>query len=306
MRVKGADDMRMKEVCERTGLTDRAIRLYVESGLVTPRQESNYMGRRSLTFCEEDVRVLEAVATLRRADFSIADIIRMQQCPDSLPDIVADQRRRLAQEIATKESILRSLKQYDVHTQKDYCDLAAAIANSASRNSIPKEDSRMNLKELKRIIRKRLPSVIALVFLLSLAFRTAFAEIIIGTGGKYTMQYQWDAAAIGEHAVLLLSVVALLGGVVTLLVYLAGGKRYCSIIAVAFCAAAVACLLFLPSADVQKLYSLEFLTYRYSAGPLYYYKIPAFIIKAVKYVPIIVGAALSYMGYVLDQPIEEG
>jgi len=37
MSPKGADIMRIKEVCERTGLTDRAIRLYMENGLVSPK-----------------------------------------------------------------------------------------------------------------------------------------------------------------------------------------------------------------------------------------------------------------------------
>ncbi len=57
--------MQIKEVTARTGLTDRAIRLYIENGLVRPRQEFNYAGRRSISFDEEDVRTLEAVATLR-------------------------------------------------------------------------------------------------------------------------------------------------------------------------------------------------------------------------------------------------
>ena len=304
--------MRMKEVCEKTGLTDRAIRLYMENGLVVPRQESNYMGRRSFVFSEEDVRVLEAVATLRRANFSIAEIAQMQQLPESLPDIIDKHRQRLVEEIATKENILRSLKQYDAHMQMDYCDLADAIANSASRNSIPKEDSRMNLKEFKRIIRKRISSLIALVFLLlalcntvSLTFRTAFAEIMIGTGGTYTMEYNWDVSAIGKHAVLLLSVVALLGAAVALIIYLSGGKRCWSLVSAACCALAVGFLLFMPAADEQKLYTLEFLTYRYSAGALYYYKMPPFIIKAVKYVPIVTGAALSCVGYALDKTAEE-
>ena len=65
--------MRIKDVCERTGLTDRAIRLYMESGLVVPKQDYNYMGRRSISFSEEDVRILEAVAILRRAEFFLAD-----------------------------------------------------------------------------------------------------------------------------------------------------------------------------------------------------------------------------------------
>ena len=95
--------MRIKEVCERTGLTDRAIRLYMENGLVSPKQETNYMGRRSYIFSEDDVRILETVATLRRADFSIADILQMQASADSIPEIVSVHRQKLARRSRQKK-----------------------------------------------------------------------------------------------------------------------------------------------------------------------------------------------------------
>ncbi len=63
--------MRMKDVLARTGLTDRAVRLYIENGLLSPRQESNYAGRKSIDFSEEDVETLEVIATLRKSGFSL-------------------------------------------------------------------------------------------------------------------------------------------------------------------------------------------------------------------------------------------
>ena len=91
--------MRIKEVCERTGLTDRAIRLYMENGLVAPRQEYNYMGRRSISFDEEDIRVLEDVATLRQAGFSIADIRLMLESPLNISKAVRVREEELEKEI---------------------------------------------------------------------------------------------------------------------------------------------------------------------------------------------------------------
>ena len=35
--------MKIKQVCEATGLTDRAIRYYIEEGLVAPAYTENYM-----------------------------------------------------------------------------------------------------------------------------------------------------------------------------------------------------------------------------------------------------------------------
>ena len=57
--------MKIKQVCELTGLTDRAIRYYIEEGLVSPAYTENYMGRRAYDFTDEDVAALNHVATLR-------------------------------------------------------------------------------------------------------------------------------------------------------------------------------------------------------------------------------------------------
>jgi rod shape-determining protein MreB len=68
----------MKEVCDKTGLTDRAVRLYIENGLLSPNQESSYSGRKSISFSAEDVEILQNIAVLRKAEFSLADIRDMQ------------------------------------------------------------------------------------------------------------------------------------------------------------------------------------------------------------------------------------
>ncbi len=47
--------MKMKEVIERTDLTDRAIRLYIENGLVSPSCSESYAGRKNIEFSAEDV-----------------------------------------------------------------------------------------------------------------------------------------------------------------------------------------------------------------------------------------------------------
>ena len=305
--------MRIKEVCERTGLTDRAIRLYMENGLVSPKQESNYMGRCSYTFSEEDARILEAVATLRRADFSIADIVKMKESPESLPNIVARHRQKLAEDITAKQNILASLKQYDAQAQNDYYALAHAISTSASRNSIPKEDSGMNFKDFKAMLQKRIPALIALVLMLLSVFyvsvlgiRTAFANVSVAQGGGHAIEYQWSLAAVVEHWEILLAAVALLGGVAALIVYLAGGKRYWLIVLGALGAASIVCLLLMPAADRETCYFFEFLAYRGSFVWQIFANVPEIIVKAAKFVPIVVGMALSAVGFVLDrQPDQE-
>ncbi len=71
--------MKMKEVLLQTGLTDRAVRLYIENGLLTPNNEKSYSGRNSYDFTEEDVAVLQQIALLRKAEFSPEQIKLLQQ-----------------------------------------------------------------------------------------------------------------------------------------------------------------------------------------------------------------------------------
>jgi len=270
------------------------------------------MGRRSYIFSEDDVRILEIVATLRRAGFSIADILQMQASADSIPDIVSVHRQKLAEEIATKENILRTLRQYDDQAQNDYFDLANAISSSASRNSIPKEDSGMNLRDLKRMIKKRIPALIALVLLfvalfsvMSLAVKTAFAEVGLQHGGGFSMDYQWSLSAAKEHAVILIAAFSLLCGVVPLIVYLAGGRRYWLIISLALCAVAVGCLLLMPVQDAEKMYFFEFLFFRYNFNWLPFFpQIPELVIKSMKYLFIAGGMVLSAVGFILNRSSE--
>ncbi len=66
--------MRIKEVCEKTGLTDRAVRFYIENELIHPDYTENYTGRKSYDFSEKDLFILKQIATFRKYDFSIEEV----------------------------------------------------------------------------------------------------------------------------------------------------------------------------------------------------------------------------------------
>ena len=68
--LQRGDFVKIKEVIANTGLTDRAIRLYIENGLVTPENEKSYNGRNNYNFTQADVECFEKIALLRKADFS--------------------------------------------------------------------------------------------------------------------------------------------------------------------------------------------------------------------------------------------
>lgn len=66
--------MRIKEVCKETGLTDKAVRLYIHNQLINPSFTENYAGRKNYSFSENDIKLLKKIAILRKYNFSLIDI----------------------------------------------------------------------------------------------------------------------------------------------------------------------------------------------------------------------------------------
>ena len=100
--------MKMKEVCKRTGLTERAVRFYVSEGLVAPESQ-NVRGRTYIEFSDDDVETLQAVAVLRNAQFTVAEIRQMQQDKNALvkiPSQAACRLTRIAQTAETSAALL--------------------------------------------------------------------------------------------------------------------------------------------------------------------------------------------------------
>lgn len=83
--------MKMKEVTEQTGLTERTVRYYMEKGLIAPHGQWRN-GREYTEFDETDIARLKAVATLRELGFSVEAIRSMQAEPGLIPQIVAERR----------------------------------------------------------------------------------------------------------------------------------------------------------------------------------------------------------------------
>lgn len=301
--------MRIKEVCEKTGLTDRAVRLYIDEGLLTPNEEVSYAGRRSLIFSEEDVAVLSAIAALRRADFSLADIGAMQKSPEQIGEILTAHRTRVEEDIAARQKILTALNGIDDPASLDYRGVADAIEQSASGKIYPKEDSSMGLKDVSRIIRRRIPSLLALLFLLigmgwlfPCIIRALFATTEIHMGGGFDYLYHFSLAAVGRGWPLILAALALVGGAVMSFGHLLTGKKPYLLAGGGLLLLAAVLLLTLPAELGEKLFYYEFLRYRFSllwdliggnSGGMDVW------IRSVKFLPmaaslVCLGAALGY------------
>lgn len=80
--------MRMKAVCEATGLTDRAVRYYIEEGLIAPDYTESYTGRKTFDFTESDIRQLRDIAVLRKFEFTVEEIRTMLHDPAQIAPTV--------------------------------------------------------------------------------------------------------------------------------------------------------------------------------------------------------------------------
>lgn len=117
---------KMKQACQQSGLTEKAIRLYIQQGLITPQTEIG-LYRNFYCFSEADIARLKDIATLREAGFSMADIRKMQQHPEQLPSMLEEKRALLAEDIFQKQALQEILNRLSVAEQGNLELLAEAL-----------------------------------------------------------------------------------------------------------------------------------------------------------------------------------
>lgn len=100
--------MKIKEVCTRTGLSERAVRFYCEQQLLAP-EKTELRGRVYLEFDEEDVAVLMQIARLRASGFSLDEIRTAQNEPHMIGTLIEALRARLRQEQGEQSRVLEQL-----------------------------------------------------------------------------------------------------------------------------------------------------------------------------------------------------
>ncbi len=132
--------MKMKEVTEKTGLTDRAVRLYIDEGLALPNIEESYSGRKSIDFSESDVERLKNVALLRKAGFSIADIKSMVDDNSTTKDIIEKFIEQTENNIAHETEIVEKLKGISFDEDVTLEKICKSLSATVEKKEVPKED----------------------------------------------------------------------------------------------------------------------------------------------------------------------
>ncbi len=139
--------MKIKEVIEKTGLTDRAVRLYIDEGLVVPSIDESYSGRKSIDFSESDVERLKNVAVLRKAGFSISDIRSMVDDKSTAKDVVEKFIEQTENNIAHETQIVEKLKGISFDEEVTLEIICESLSAEVEKKEVPREDIKLTPKE---------------------------------------------------------------------------------------------------------------------------------------------------------------
>ncbi|RKP46739.1 MerR family transcriptional regulator [Cohnella endophytica] len=131
--------MKIKEVCERTGLTERTIRYYVEEELISPR--SNVVnGREYRDYSERDIAELNAIADMRKLFFTIDEIKTMKRSPDQIAEVLEKYRAKTNEDVQAKTAILLALERLDLSNAMDMEALARKLKDVSANLALPQHD----------------------------------------------------------------------------------------------------------------------------------------------------------------------
>ena len=137
--------MKIKTVSEITGLTARAIRVYIDEQLIAPRFTENYLGRRAFDFSEEDVSALQNIATLRKYGFSIDEIRNILLDAQNSIAIIESVKERTKTQMEECSERLSVLSRVEDNKAYSIAELSAVLSQVDTKLEIPIEHPNLNV-----------------------------------------------------------------------------------------------------------------------------------------------------------------
>lgn len=159
----GGDFLKIKEVITKTGLTDRAIRLYIENGLVTPENQKSYTGRNNFHFTEADIDCFEQIALLRKADFSLEQIKTLKLGGEAARKVLLEYLTVKNESVVTGQKIVEALKDFPAQESVTIESVCEKIKESIENAPLPDADKKATKSEQIEKWLMRIPSIILLV-----------------------------------------------------------------------------------------------------------------------------------------------
>lgn len=142
--------MKIQAVCEETGLTDKAVRYYINEGLVTPKYTQNYLGRRSYNFSLEDISLLSDISILRKFGFTVPEIRAVIFDPAKSISIISQVKERKAADITNNEKSLNAMSHFDFENEYTVSQIAQILSEATETMMLPRSDNRINFGVLVR------------------------------------------------------------------------------------------------------------------------------------------------------------
>lgn len=171
--------MKIKAVCELTGLSDRTIRYYIEQELVAPSYTENYLGRKAYRFSQKDIDELNNIATLRKFDFTIDEIRHIITSPENSKIVIEDVKLRTKKAVEENEEKLSVLVQLDSEKSYTIYELAKQLIILSNNIPVQNEDVRKGfLKTLLNVLKTTVIFIIVwlpVLLLFSLSIIASFS-----------------------------------------------------------------------------------------------------------------------------------
>lgn len=176
--TQDGDNMKIKEVCEKTGLSDKTIRYYIRSGLVFPKYNENYTGRKNFDFAENDIERLKQVAVLRKYGFSINSIKSILSDCECIDTVIKEHIHNMKEETENSVKLLSRLNDISDCQFSDARGLCSFLAKAENLPAtVPSIDNTKPYKLLYSKNKKANKALIVLVLIVFLFSAIMFSEL---------------------------------------------------------------------------------------------------------------------------------
>ena len=140
--------VKIKAVCELTGLTARTVRVYIDEQLIAPKFTENYLGRRSFEFSQSDIAALQNIATLRKYGFSIDEIRNILLDSQTSIAIIENVKQRTQIQADEYRERLKALSRVESLKAYSVEELSEILLQDEAEIQFPVELPKLNVKRI--------------------------------------------------------------------------------------------------------------------------------------------------------------
>ncbi|HHY81286.1 MAG TPA: MerR family transcriptional regulator [Clostridiales bacterium] len=147
--------MKIKEVSQITGLTEKTIRFYEEKELIHPEQ-TEINGRIFRNYTDQDVERLNLIAGLRKLEFSISDIAIMQNNPERIPEVLIKYQEKTSADLEFKAQVMERLQQVEFSSVSSIKDLGKILNEIAEDRPLPAADVELQFYKIDGLTKEEM------------------------------------------------------------------------------------------------------------------------------------------------------